>query len=111
MKTIHGSCGLICSECPAYLSNLNNDEELREKTAVEWSAMYGAEIPAAAIDCTGCREVGAKIGHCSECDVRLCAIQKDVATCADCADYACETLNKFFEFVPEVKENLDTLRQ
>lgn len=107
---IIGSCGLVCSECPAYIAHYSGDDTLRAKTAKEWSKMYGAEIKAGDIDCTGCRLEGVKISHCSECAVRLCAIDKNVKNCAECNEYICSTLEEFLGFAPEAKKKLTELR-
>jgi hypothetical protein len=108
---ILGTCGLICSQCPAYIAHNTNDDVLRGETAIEWSRLYGADIPASAIDCTGCRETGVKITHCEDCPVRLCAIVQQVATCAECDLYSCATLDKFVEFIPQAREKLEALRK
>ncbi len=110
MEIIIGSCGLVCSECSAYLAYINDDDDLRQKTSAEWSKMYGAEIPPEAINCTGCRLEGVKISHCAECPVRLCAIEKEVDTCADCELYSCSTLDKFVEYIPQARQKLEELR-
>lgn len=109
MEKIYGSCGLICSECPAYIACITNDQKLRENTAKEWSEIYQAEIPADSINCTGCRQQGVKIGHCSECKIRLCAINRKIETCCECSDYPCAILQEFFEHVPEAKQNLERM--
>jgi hypothetical protein len=108
---IIGSCGLVCSQCPAYIAYQTDDDALRKETAAEWSKMYGADIPAEAINCTGCRAEGVKIGHCAECAVRLCAIKKDVVNCAECAEYSCATLDKFIEPIPQASEKLEEMRR
>ncbi len=37
-------CGLNCEECEAYKATINNDDELREKVAKEWSILNNVEI-------------------------------------------------------------------
>jgi len=108
---IIGSCGLVCSQCPAYIAYQTDDDALRKKTAAEWSKMYGADILAEAINCTGCREEGIKVSHCAECPVRLCAIAKNAANCAVCAEYSCATLDKFVEHIPQAREKLEDVRR
>lgn len=108
---IIGTCGLVCSECPAYLATKNNDNELRIKTAEHWSKIYNADIKPDDINCEGCREVGLKFNHCMECPVRLCGIKKKADTCAECSEYSCETLDKFLEYIPQARIKLEELRK
>ena len=37
MKQLIACCGLDCENCAARIATVNNDDELREKTAKEWS--------------------------------------------------------------------------
>ncbi|MEN8208950.1 MAG: DUF3795 domain-containing protein [Candidatus Fermentibacteria bacterium] len=111
MNRIVGSCGIICTECPAYIAHCTDDQKLREKTAKEWSKMYGAVIEAADINCVGCLAAeGVQISHCSECDIRSCSQQTHhLDNCGLCDEYPCERIEKFFEFVPSCKEVLDAI--
>ena len=58
----------------------------------------------------GASLAGRKVGHCSECKLRLCAIERGITTCSECPDYACEQLAAFFQMVPQTRLNLDALR-
>ncbi|HPF31829.1 MAG TPA: DUF3795 domain-containing protein [Candidatus Sabulitectum sp.] len=101
-------CGLDCGVCPARAAYLNDDDELRRKTAAEWSSMYGADIPPESINCTGCTGEGTKFHHCEHgCEIRRCALPREIANCGECAEYPCEKITAFFEFVPEARENLE----
>lgn len=111
MDRIIGGCGIICSECPAYIATQADDADGIAKTAAEWSAQFDAEIKPEDVWCDGCfTETERKCAHISECDVRACVVERKLANCAHCDDYACEKLTKFFEFVPEVKATLDGIR-
>ena len=56
MKQLIACCGLDCENCDARIATVQNDNELREKTAQKWSSMNNApEITAATINCMGCR--------------------------------------------------------
>ena len=48
--------------------------------------------------------------HCAECDVRACVASRVLPNCAHCKDYGCQTITKFFEWVPAAKEQLDAIR-
>jgi hypothetical protein len=104
-------CGLDCAVCPAHLAFLTNDQALREKTAVEWSKAFGAELTADMINCVGCTAAeGVHIGHCYECVMRKCGFDHQVANCGECADYGCATIAAFLEKVPPAKANLEAVR-
>ena len=61
MKQLIACCGLDCESCDARIATVENDNELKEKTARKWSVMNNApEITAATINCMGCRADGAK---------------------------------------------------
>lgn len=112
MEKIVGVCGIVCSDCPAFIAYANDDQELRIKSAKEWSEMYKADIKPEDVNCVGCTVEGnPKISHCAECEIRECGVGKKIVTCADCSDYSCETLNNFFKMVPEAKTTLDNLRK
>ena len=59
MKQLIACCGLDCESCDARIATVENDNELKEKTARKWSVMNNApEITAATINCMGCRADG-----------------------------------------------------
>jgi hypothetical protein len=107
MDKIIGFCGLVCTECPAYLATINNDEELRKATAKKWSEMYKSDIKPENIKCNGCTTQGHKFHHCTECEMRLCGISKKVKNCGHCAEYPCKTMKAFLKYVPDAKKVLD----
>jgi len=109
MGRIVGSCGIICTDCPAYIALRTDDQALRESTSKEWSAQFGAEIPPSEINCDGCHAIdGVQVSHCAECEIRRCSQQTHgVENCGLCDDYPCQRIVKFFEFVPGAKAVLD----
>jgi len=112
MTTLIAACGLDCAQCEAYTATQANDLLALERVAEKWSQEFNAPgLTADNIQCDGCMVQGRKIGHCDECKMRLCAIERGLANCAACPDYACETLTGFFASVPQAKANLDALRQ
>jgi len=114
-----GYCGLDCEACPVFIATKNNDDELRQKTAKEWSGLYadylGKDVLAKEdINCSGClSKVDVFIG-CTNCPIRNCCREKDIGTCALCPEYpACEMLKGFYT-VPahqQAKLNLDRIRK
>ncbi len=109
MDKIIAVCGITCTECPAYIATQTDDNDLRTKTAGEWSKMFNAEIKQEHINCDGCNTPGKKIQHCSECEIRACGLAKGVENCGHCADYACDKLEGFFGMVPDAKGTLDEI--
>lgn len=108
MKELIACCGLDCEGCDARIATVNNDDELREKTAQKWSEMNNtSEITAATINCMGCRAEGIKFGYCSLCEIRKCVSEKGFNTCGDCKELdSCQKVNPIFQHVPGAKENL-----
>lgn len=90
MNPLIACCGLNCEACDARIATLSNDDALREKTAILWSKLNGAEITKEMINCTGCRTEGVKTPYCSDfCQIRKCAMEKGLATCGDCPEMEC----------------------
>jgi len=110
MADIIGACGLACHECPAYVATQANDAAKIKAVAAQWSKEYGADVKPEHVWCDGCLTAAArKCGHVAECEIRACAIARDVPHCAACADYACEKAAAFLKHVPAAKERLDRL--
>jgi len=105
-------CGLICSECPAFIATQKDDDNERKKVAELWAKEYNSpDLKPEDINCDGClSENGRLFGYCKTCDIRSCALEKNAKNCAYCDDYACEKLVKFFDMAPEAKNNLDEIR-
>ena len=97
-----------CEKCDAYLATVNNDQVLREKTAKLWAELNKAPILPEHINCAGCRANGVKTIFCEQlCEIRKCALEKDVSTCGDCPKLkACPTVGAILENNPSAMENL-----
>ena len=111
MKDMIGYCGLDCKKCDAYIATVNDDRALREKTAKLWAELNNAPILPEHINCEGCRMDGAKTVFCEHiCEVRQCALKRDVATCVGCSELeTCPTVGVILENNPEALENLKEL--
>jgi len=111
MEKLIACCGLNCATCDARIATLNDDDELRAKTAEQWKAMFNApDISPDMINCTGCTEPGVKIGHCEECQIRNCVLSKGFNICAQCDEMeSCELLKNILQYAPEALENLRSL--
>jgi hypothetical protein len=56
-------------------------------------------------------EEGRLFAYCETCEVRNCAREKSVKSCAHCADYGCVKLNVILKMAPEAKINLEEIRK
>jgi hypothetical protein len=111
MEQIIAACGLDCAVCPAYMATKADDRAALAKLAEDWGKQFGFSATADEVRCHGCHATdGVQIGHCSQCGVRLCAVDKGHRTCASCADYGCDKLSAFIKDIPGAKERLETLR-
>jgi len=111
-KKLIGMCGIVCSECGAYLATRNSDEALRRKTSEEWSKLFGVKVDPKDIVCVGCMAPkGKHFHHCSECEIRLCGVKKKVKSCGQCNLYVCGKLEGFFKMAPGAKAVLDEERK
>jgi hypothetical protein len=105
-------CGLICSECGAFIATQNDDDARRKKVAEEWSKGYHAEIKPEAINCDGCTSESERVfNYCHICEIRACGRKRKVKNCAYCEDFPCEKLDKFFEMAPHAKTTLEEIRK
>jgi hypothetical protein len=111
-KKMIAKCGLNCAECPAYIATQKNDDALRAETAKKWSEMFKSELKPADINCDGCQTDSPRLlGYCSVCEIRKCAREKKLATCAACPEYSCGKLDAFLAQVPEARRTLEALRK
>lgn len=105
-------CGIVCTECPAFVATQQNDDAKRKKVAETWSKQYKMAVKLEDINCDGCKLEGKRlIGYCNICEIRKCGKQKQVVNCAYCDDYACEKLTKFLNMAPQAKASLEKIRK
>ncbi len=111
MEKLISCCGLNCATCDARIATVSNDDALRAQTAEKWKTQHNATgLTPEMINCTGCREAGAKFSYCNECEIRKCAQSNNFDTCADCDKLEnCAIVGNVHKFVPEALENLKSL--
>jgi hypothetical protein len=108
MTKLISFCGLLCSDCGAFLATKADDDKKRAEVAQQWSKQYGVNLKPEDINCDGCISDSARhIAHCLVCEIRKCGRQKKLVNCAKCSDYSCEKLSAFFKVVPDAKTRLD----
>jgi predicted nucleic acid binding AN1-type Zn finger protein len=112
MEKIIAYCGIVCSECPAYIATQNNDDAKRRETAEQWTKQFGHEMKPEDINCYGClTDTGRIVNYCAICEIRTCARERGMVNCAYCDDYACDKLEKFFQMAPMFRATLDEIRK
>ncbi len=109
-------CGLVCVGCPIYWATREKDREQKAKikdyVVRQCQEHYDLTLrPADITDCDGCRnKTGRLYSGCRDCEIRACAQQKKLESCALCPEYACEKLLHFFTSDPSAKTRLEMIR-
>ncbi len=85
-------CGIVCTDCRAFIATQRNDKELKKEVAKAWSTEKEPLKPED-INCDGCLGTGKRLfKFCGVCRVRLCGHEKGVKNCAHCREFPCEKL-------------------
>ena len=104
-------CGLICTDCAAYIATQNDDDEKRQEVVDDWTVRHNHPFKIEDINCDGCLITkGNLVGYCLVCPIRKCGQEKGVANCAYCSDYICDGLNEFFDAGDSCKVTLDKIK-
>jgi hypothetical protein len=117
MDTMIAYCGLTCDTCPIHLAtletNISNQAKMIVQIAEQLSKIYGTTPkPEIITDCDGCKiNNGRLFTGCADCEIRKCAIMKNMINCAYCSDYACEKLEKHYAFDPSSRNKLEEIRK
>ena len=105
-------CGVICTDCGAYIATIKNDDKLRQAQAEKWAKQYNTpSINAFDVNCTGCSSRGVQIGHCAMCEIRKCCMEKDLKNCGYCITYPCAKLEVIFKHYTDAKKTLDAIKK
>ena len=79
-------CGLVCTDCPAYIATQADDRAALERVAAQWQEEYSApDITVESVICDACMvESERHCGHWYECDIRACGVTLDdrIAWCS-----------------------------
>ncbi len=109
-------CGLICESCPIHLATIEPDKtkqtDMRAQIAKTIRDLYGTPTTVEDVtDCDGCKaNTGKLFSGCSGCKMRHCAQERGYATCAECPEYPCDELARFFKSEPNAQINLDSIK-
>jgi hypothetical protein len=104
-KVLIAKCGLDCFECDAYLTTQNNDLPALAKMSEHANQQFGMTLTWEDSQCDGCMSSGRQFGFCSQCKVRLCAIEHNLENCAHCPEFGCTTITEFLAMLPVQKPN------
>ena len=106
-------CGLVCTDCEAYIATQANDLVALERMAAKAREQFNQpDITVKAAMCDGCLATSDRLcGYCYECAVRACGLERGVVNCAHCADYGCATLTAFWEMAPHARVTLDEVQR
>jgi hypothetical protein len=117
MNKMLAYCGLACDSCPIHLATFEKDksrqQEMRVSIASFISEHYQMSLKVEDItDCDGCgANTGRLFSQCRNCEIRKCAIHRDIESCAHCPDYACDKLTELFSRDPAAQAHLEELRR
>ena len=109
-------CGLRCDTCPIHLATIEKDEErkfeMRVSIVEQINRQYNKDLmPEDISDCDGCKAKGGRLfTGCLGCEIRNCALQRNIESCAYCDEFGCEKLQKHFCLDPESFSRLEELR-
>ena len=81
-------CGLNCGACPVGIANELGDLEGIRKMAGEWGRDPDD------LRCGGCKTDLTAV-FCTDCGMRVCAMEKKLEFCSECDDFPCGKITKF----------------
>lgn len=115
-------CGVICTDCQAYVATQADDRDALEQVLAHWREYFNApDLTVEDIICDGCLTGDGRLnGYCRQCKIRPCGVARGVTNCAHCDEYTCDELERFlgvcdkqegfFGFVREARVTLDGIR-
>ena len=109
MDTVMSACGVLCSDCPAYLAKEKGIAH-QKRTADAWLRIYGRSERVEDIACGGCLSPDDQAFHTSRnCKARRCCIARGFSSCAECSAKSCADLGRaqsVWDGVPEIGKTL-----
>ena len=112
-KKIIGFCGIVCTDCRAFIATQRNDRKLKEEVVKAWSTEKEPLKPED-IKCDGCLPTGRRLfKFCEICEVRRCGCDKGAENCAHCREFPCEKLTGLWTRfkITEAKATLEGIRK
>ena len=109
MNKVMSACGVICSDCAAYVAAARGLDYQKE-AAEAWSRIYGFQTQPEKMSCAGCLNSDDQVFHTSvRCAARRCCLSKGLISCAECPEESCELLARAqanWDTVPEIGAKL-----
>jgi hypothetical protein len=109
MARMMSACGVLCSDCPAYLGDVKGIAH-QKRTVDAWKRIYGLNETIENISCGGCLGPDDQLFHTSRtCKARHCCRSKGFSTCAECPVEGCPDLEKaqsLWDSVPDLAKTL-----
>jgi len=109
MDGIMSACGVMCSECGAYLAS-SKGLAYQQEVADAWHRIYGFKVEPAQLSCGGCRSSDDEVFPTSvKCTARRCCLSNELNSCAECPEESCELLARaqsVWDSVPEIGAKL-----
>ncbi len=94
MDKVMSACGVMCSECGAYMGAAKGIEHQQE-VADAWRRIYGRDERTEDIACGGCLGADEFVFHTSaRCTARCCCRSKAFSSCAECGERHCGMLER-----------------
>ena len=104
------ACGVICSECPAYVAGHAAGPGARQRVAAAWHELYALEFGPEVIACGGCLGPDEDLFFTSRaCAARRCCRSRQLSSCAACASRPCADLERAQSVWDGLEERAATL--
>jgi len=111
-RSLIGACGVYCGACGDYLAYVNDDKELRRKAAAEINRQLNMNLAPEEVRCLGCwGEIHTAWAASLRCDVRRCAEEKRMLSCALCDRFPCEKLDRRVDKKNKHMGNLSRIKE
>ena len=108
-----GYCCFECEEkCKVLAATKNDDLEAKAEIAKKWLEMFGDVVEPKDVSCHGCRmdTPALAYGYKANCEVRSCAMDRQVASCAHCEDLSICDQSLWNEW-PNLRKQAEDLRK
>ena len=107
-----GFCGLYCGCCTIYRAHQDDTLHLLKEAPKNFRQWLDLENKTTEnIACDGCRS-SKPFAYCADCEIRECAIHKQVDWCFQCDEFPCDRIYSFESFWGKpLIGNLNSIRE